>query len=184
MAKGQITEEQLSSGLKGLGSFATLGTARPLRDSPFRDSRSEVKLVEIARAQEAAPAITSVEATTAKPVVDKACSEVKQETRAEQVSKRVRGAPKLSQPQEAKAGGKAAILTERVTLQMSPEMRDEIDSLARGLQRSKTTKEERITSNTVMRVAIRRFLEEFSLPRGEQPNSEEELLAFVMRKRT
>ena len=58
-------------------------------------------------------------------------------------------------------------------------MRDQVDSLARELQRSKTSKDERITSNSVMRVAVRHFLGEFKLRKGEEPNSEEELLTLV-----
>jgi hypothetical protein len=38
-----------------------------------------------------------------------------------------------------------------VTLQISPAMRDDVDALAQDLQRAKTTKDERITANTVMR---------------------------------
>jgi hypothetical protein len=38
---------------------------------------------------------------------------------------------------------------------MSPKMRDEVETMARELQRAKTSKDERITANTVMRVAVR-----------------------------
>lgn len=60
-------------------------------------------------------------------------------------------------------------------------MRDQVDSLARELQRTKTSKDERIKSNTVMRVAIRHFLDGFKMPEGAGPNSEEELLALFKR---
>lgn len=76
---------------------------------------------------------------------------------------------------------KADIYSERVTVQISPEMRDDVDSLARELQRLKTTKEERITSNSVMRVAIRYFLDGFEPQASEPVNSEEDPLAAAKR---
>ena len=66
---------------------------------------------------------------------------------------------------------------------MSPEMRDEVDSLARDLQRLKRSKEERITANTVMRVAIRHLLDEFELPRDDEVNGEEELYRLVRNRK-
>lgn len=74
---------------------------------------------------------------------------------------------------------KADIYTERVTLQISAEMRDEVDELARQLQRAKTSKDERITANTVMRVAIRLLIENFKWKAGEGPNNEEELYQLL-----
>ena len=61
-------------------------------------------------------------------------------------------------------------------------MKDQVDALARELQRAKTSKDERITANTVTRVALRYFLSEFKMPKGQAPNSEEELLAVIKRK--
>ena len=63
-------------------------------------------------------------------------------------------------------------------MRMSGEMKDQDDALARESQRSKTSTDERITSNTVMRVAIRYFLSEFKLRKGDETNNEEELLAL------
>jgi hypothetical protein len=45
---------------------------------------------------------------------------------------------------------------------MSPKVRDEVETMARELQRAKTSKDERITANTAMRVAVRLVLEHFS----------------------
>src|SRR5437016_911091 len=48
MPKGQVTEEDLASGLKGLSGFGALGGAQKVRrDSPFRDSRAESKVIEV-----------------------------------------------------------------------------------------------------------------------------------------
>src|SRR5439155_244488 len=42
MAKGQVTSDDLSSGIKSFGGLSSLGgTSRAVRDNPFRDTRSE-----------------------------------------------------------------------------------------------------------------------------------------------
>lgn len=77
---------------------------------------------------------------------------------------------------------KADVFTERVTLQISPEMRDEVDALARDLQRAKTTKDERITANTVMRVAVQLLMEKYRFEKGDVANTEEELFRLVVQR--
>jgi len=59
------------------------------------------------------------------------------------------------------------------------EMRDDFERIARELQRAKTSKEERLTPNTVMRVAIRAMTKRFELKRGQATNTEEELFDLV-----
>ena len=85
-------------------------------------------------------------------------------------------------PPRVQAPRKADIYTERITLSVSTEMRDEVEALARELQRRRTKKEERITANTVMRVAINALLERFSLDAGDVANNEAELLELAKRK--
>jgi hypothetical protein len=92
---------------------------------------------------------------------------------------RVLEAPEPESDGLAPAPRKADLYSERVTLLMSSEMRDRIEALAKELQRRKTTKSERITSNTVMRVAINAFLETFELRDGEVANTEEEFERLV-----
>jgi hypothetical protein len=88
--------------------------------------------------------------------------------------------PRVGEKKVRGAGGrKADIFTERVTLQISPEMRDEVERIARELQRSKTSKEGRITANTVMRVAIQLITKKFKLKGREAPNNEDELYKLV-----
>ena len=42
MAKGQVTPDDLAIGMKAFGELSSLGGApRPVRDNPFRDTRSE-----------------------------------------------------------------------------------------------------------------------------------------------
>jgi hypothetical protein len=80
---------------------------------------------------------------------------------------------------------KADEFTERITLQMTPEMRDKLGEIARVLQRSKREKGERITPNTLMRVAIKSFIDGFDSQALRGVSSEEELLREVqgMRRR-
>ena len=180
MARGQISDEELSSGLKGLGGFGALGGAKVVKDSPFRDSRSEPKIVEVARAPER-PAV----AKTA-PVEAERATAAEAKAAAAKVSQRTFAAKKSVTERKAEAQGRrvADVYTERVTLQLSPEMRDRVDGLAKELQRSKTGKEERITANTVMRVAIQLLLKHYKLVGGDVPNGEEELLDAIERRCT
>jgi hypothetical protein len=76
---------------------------------------------------------------------------------------------------------KCDTLTERVTLQMSPEMRDAVNDFARHLQRRRKDKGERITANSVMRVAIQHFLDSFELESVQGASSEEELFARIQK---
>jgi hypothetical protein len=170
MAKGQVSEEQLSEGLKGIGNFGSLSAPRVRRDNPFRDSRKDVPQPE-----------------PVKPLVQAESSPVRaREPELKPVSAKVARASSPSakpaakeqkREEKPKDGGlrKADIFTERVTLQISPEMRDDVERIARELQRSKTSKKERITGNTVMRVAIRLLTEKFELKGIAAPNNEEEL---------
>ena len=185
MAKGQITEEQLQAGMKGLSGFGALsGKPAPARrDSPFRDSRTEAppepKTIEVERPVEPKPepvvrAVPRHPEPEAKPVAVP--------TKSVQVER-----PAVMRSSQAKAPQsrrKADLFTERVTLQMSAEMRDQVDELARQLQRMKTSKEERITANTVMRVAIRLLLEEFTPSHGVEINSEDDLLKALLERRS
>ncbi len=137
-----------------------------------------MKLVEAPKAQESVPVLALPQTVPQKTsTASENTPAAKAEVEAPVTEKRARGA-KVA-PKEKSATRKADIYTERITLQLSPEMRDQVDSLARELQRTKTSKDERITSNTVMRVAIRHFLDEFKLRKGEEPNGEEELLTLV-----
>jgi len=59
----------------------------------------------------------------------------------------------------------------------SLEMRDQVGALVRGIQRSKTRKSGRITSNMVMRVAVQHLLKRYRLDGGgDIPNGEAQLL--------
>ena len=173
MAKGQVSEEELTEGLKGIGNFGGL-SAKVQRDNPFRDSSSDKveqpKTIDVR--PPSAPQITKARVPDA----------------AKPGPKPLRTLP--SAPKERAANlrsenglaRKADIFTERVTLQISPGMRDEIDALARDLQRARTTKEERITANTVMRVALQLLMKNYQFERGDVANNEAELYGLIVRR--
>jgi len=168
MPKGQVTDEELATGLRSMGGLSSLAPVK--RDSPFRDSRSEAKTVEVPARTRVPRPIETVEKAGVEPSV------TSPEPKSRAVEKPVRSERRKT------ALRKADLCSERVTVQMPPEMRDEVDSLARELQRSKVTKAERITANSVMRVAIRHFLDEFKLRRRDGINTEDELLAEVKKQ--
>jgi hypothetical protein len=174
MAKGQVSEEQLSQGLKGIGNFGGLSTSRVRRDNPFRDSRQEAASPpEPAKSVPAIePAPLRVREAELKPVPAKT-------VRTTPAPKPTSKATRAEVPTKDDGARKADIFTERITLQLSPKMRDDVERLARELQRTKTSKQERITANTVMRVAIRLLTGQFELRPGQAPNTEEELFHVV-----
>ena len=85
-------------------------------------------------------------------------------------------------PRSEEGGATKADIFEPVTLQISPDTRDEIQALARDLQRAKTTKEERITANTVMRVALQLLLKNYQFEQGDVANNEAELYELIVRR--
>jgi hypothetical protein len=178
MAKGQVSEEELTKGLKGIGNFGGLSAPRVRRDNPFRDSRAETPPPEPVKTIEVLPAVAeervSKAGNTAVPKLEP------------KAVRRVPASPKAIEKEGGEKGNseeagvrKADVFTERVTLQISPEMRDSVEKIARELQRAKTSKAERITSNSVMRAAILLVTKHFSLKAGQAPNTEEELYTVL-----
>ena len=81
MAKGQVSEEELAKGLKGIGDFSGLSSSRVRRDNPFGDSRAErrtpepVKTIEVMQsapekrdAKGPEPAAAKIEVKAVRPV--------------------------------------------------------------------------------------------------------------------
>lgn len=176
MAKGQVSEEELSKGLKGIGDFGGLNPSRVRRDNPFRDSRMEAPFPESVKTIEVVPARTENRETKA---VHAQISKVEPKPTKKAPEPLARVERKNVVKSEESGGRKADIFTERVTLQISPEMRDKVERLARELQRAKISKKERITGNTVMRVAIRLITSRLELKPGQAPNDEEELFELI-----
>jgi hypothetical protein len=173
MAKGQVSEEELTKGLKGIGNFGGL-SPKVQRDNPFRDSRSDKaeqpKTIDVRSASEP---------QTAKARIPDAAKPGPKPLRTLTPAPKERAENLRSEDSVAR---KADIFTERVTLQISPDMRDEIDGLARDLQRARTTKEERITANTVMRVALQLLMKNYQFERGDVANNEAELYDLIVRR--
>lgn len=195
MAKGQVTDDELASGLKNFGGFGSLGGAKPRREDPFRDTRSEAPAaaparpesprIEIVKTPEVSAPETKTESvqTASEPRPNTLKLRPKKTTnfappvKVERAAKPLKEAPVESVQTETKS----ELYTERVTVPLDPELRDGAESLAKELQRKRTEKGERITANTVMRVAVRAMLETFDIPGDEAINTEEELYQAVIK---
>jgi hypothetical protein len=180
MAKGQVTEKELATGLKTFGGFGALGqaAARPRREDPFRDTRSE--------APEAPPLIEVVKTTPVEPTAPTLVPEASEPLNVREkkpavprLARAVRKPEPVPQPEPSTFEKKSEIYTERVTVPLDPELRDAAEALAKDLQRRRTDKGERITANTVMRVALRVLLDGFDGKEAGIVNTEEELYEAV-----
>lgn len=183
MGKGQVSEKELEKGIKSLGGLTGLTGSSVRRDSPFgsdfvktvpapvREPLTLEKVIDLeVKTEERLP-----EAEPPSDVVDTPRTRLSKEERA----------PKrrlISSKEEGEKDTEERIFTERITLQMKAEMRDDLHYLATKLQRRKTNKDERITSNTVMRAAIQFLLDELKLKESDVVNTEAELLSLMKRK--
>src|SRR5262249_24973264 len=77
---------------------------------------------------------------------------------------------------------KTELYPEQVSVLLNAELRDRAEALAKDLQRRRTHKGERITTNTVIRVALRSMLETFRLSDATVLNTESELYESVLRQ--
>jgi len=177
MAKGQVSDKELATGLKTFGGFGALGQAatRPRREDPFRDTRAEAApapppLIEVVKTPPAEPEVSAPAPETEEPAkVREKKPAVPRLTRAE------RKPEPVHRPEPSAAEKKSEFYTERVTVPLDPELRDAAEALAKDLQRRRTEKGERITANTVMRVALRILLDGFDSKSAGIVNTEEEL---------
>lgn len=170
MAKGRVSDEELEQGVAAAGGLSGFVAAAGVRrDSPFGidhvqrrpkqlDEEAEGIVVHaVAPISHAKRSATKPPSQAAPPVTS--LDQVKQSARLETAH--------------------AATRSEKVSLPMPLELRDEVTALARQLQRMRTEKVERITPNTVMRVAIQTFLEQFVPDAVAVSNTESELLEHV-----
>jgi hypothetical protein len=196
MAKGQVTDQELETGLQSLGGLGGIAASGARRDSPFgagfvkksvpesntRAEATEAKLQVAANvavvapvAQEVVPSrVEAIAPSTASVVAVGEHTSTARRPRAVEAPMPADVAPVSSRKSDS--------FSERVTLQMSPEMRDELTLLAARLQRRKTDKTERITANTIMRVAIQMVLDEIDFGEGDIINSEVDLDRVVRAK--
>ncbi len=189
MAKGQVTDKELATGLKTFGGFGALGESgsRPRREDPFRDTRAEappatprMEVVKTPPADVPAPAvaIAPVEHTAPAEIVEHSPVRAPRP----EVSRRARTVKREESSPEPVSNGhekKSELYTERVTVPLDAELRDAAEALAKVFQRRRTDKGERITANTVMRVALRVVLDELDPRTVGVVNTEEEFFQAV-----
>lgn len=161
MARGNLTEEELAAGIKAVGVLAAVaGPHGQRRDNPFA-AQSPAKSIQ--PSERAARPPRPVELPTAPKTLPP------HETPAERAP-----GPPIEEPVV-----QSDRYTEEVHVPMTADMRTRVNLLAAELQRRRTEKRVRFTSNTVFRVAIETFLDRFELTDSDHVNSEEELLRLV-----
>lgn len=184
MAKKQVTEDDLLSGVGGgFGTISQMGAGRPIRDNPFRDTRSEPA--------PAAPKLSPAPEVKAQP-------EEPQQVPAPVAQRAIPAAARTVAPatpppaapaQRSTAKGRAPqrvrktdTYSEKMSTFLTPEMRDELEMTARMLQRNRLVKGESITVHTLIRSGVRVMTEMLQFNDGDVVSSEEELYALVKRK--
>lgn len=178
MAKGQVSEEDLELGVKAAGGF--LGLTKARRDSPFGAEHVKRELEPIEKT--ITLNVEKPKETVEKPQVT--IERPKEAIELKRVSEKVTTSnEKVSKIKVEVSKTKAEKFSEKITLNISPEMRDKAEMLARSLQRKKNDKSERITANTIYRVAIKALLENKDFIDADSPNTEGELLELVKGKK-
>jgi hypothetical protein len=188
MARGEVSDDDLARGLRGFGGVTPFSsTGKPIRDNPFRDTQAQPRPVEAARKVE--PVAVEKEPQQAETVErrgEKIASAIAAKPKREIVPK---AAVRRIEPREVERPSAAAAerpgenkterYPERVTVPLDAELRDSAESFAREISRRRDDKAERITTNTIMRVALRLLLEEVAPSFSASPNNEEEIFSAV-----
>jgi hypothetical protein len=157
MSKGQASEQDLNAGLAAVGSLANLSTvSRPRKDNPFSfgEEAGDVK--------GRTPITVASQAPPSEPTA-------KERTPRREATSRTDRSATPSKKAETE-------FTDDVTVPMTAEMRTKATLFAANLQRRRTTKSERLTANSIFRVAIQVALDAFQDEDVPSVNSEEELL--------
>src|SRR5687767_68460 len=143
MAKKLVTENDLLSGVGGgFGNIAQMGTGRPIRDNPFRDTRSET-----------APPLSAPSATTghnadAPQVVGNTAPQAQPVIAPRVAAQPIREAPAAtpttpratSRTRVPRKATKTETYSEKMSTFLLPEMRDELEIVARRLNRNRLLK--------------------------------------------
>lgn len=191
MVKAHVLEEQLSASIKQVGGFGSLkdGPA-PRRDSPFGPQyvregnepgalpgqRTAPTAPEVKTDVTPSPAPVSEPPPHPNPPLTPLSPRSALASPKSHLPARTRS---ITKPAADAALDSEAFGMEKVTVLMSPAVRDAVQMLARKLQRRRTQKQSRITANTVFRAAIRLLVEELPLRGSEVANTEEELLDLL-----
>jgi len=174
MAKGQVTEKDLELGLKKAGGFSGL-SKKTRRDSPFGQEHAKpVAEPQISQSEKR----LKPEKVVSEKVASKKIVEVNKKASSPNSSLK-----KNIENAEKALATKAETFSERITLNITPDMRDKAEMIARGLQRRKADRTERITANTIYRVAIEALLADEDFLKNISPNTEQELLDAVKAKK-
>ena len=90
----------------------------------------------------------------------------------------------ISRPSEVESPetAEASRFSEKVSLPLTLSLRERSEQFAKRLNRARTVRKTRITSNSVIRVALEVFLDSFNPPTSQAINSEEELLKAARHK--
>lgn len=166
MAKGSATDDDISAGIRQVGVLSAVANPeRARRDSPFSTPAPR-------------PSAPPLEAPIAPPSQKPALPEAT-------VAPIPQARPKrLPEPPREEPAVESSRNTEEVHVKMAPDTRTQVNLLAAELQRRRTTKAHRFTPNSVFRVAIEIFLEQFELAPGDHVNSEDELRRLVRERIT
>ena len=177
MGKNTVSEDDLLAGVGGgFGNIAQMGSGRPVRDNPFRDTRSEQPTPPAeARAQEAEapPPSEPPERRTPRPRPLASQAPAPAEPTVSARAARIRP-PKRQR--------KTDLYSEKISTFLSPEMRDELEAAARQLHRNRLVKGDSITVHTLIRSGVRVMTELLEFTDTDVVNSEEELYALIKRK--
>jgi hypothetical protein len=211
MAKGQVTTDDLASGIRSFGGLAQLGgSSRPVRDNPFRDTRSDPVQPVVAAPPPTQPAVTTpapaaevprlevingTEPATAgegsvpasvpaapRPARERKPAAPRPLDATKVIPQRVVSSKPSSGAEAAVREKKTELYTERVTVLLNADLRDRAEALAKELHRRRTQKGERITANTIFRVAIRGMLDTFDPATAAELNTELDLYEAVLRR--
>jgi hypothetical protein len=189
MAKTGVTEDDLLKGAGGFDAFNRLGTGKPVRDNPFRDTRVHVAeqtvqavqpatdgaaaLVQeqpkvVPQALQAAPQKPKVEVLSlAKPVAEISSAPLAREVVTKEVEKKDLKKDKFP---------------EKVTTFVTTKMRDDLLRESRKLNSRRLVKGDPLTSNTLIRCGIKVVTELIDFAETDVVSSEEELFALIKKK--
>lgn len=198
MAKGYISEDEVRANLDSVGSLGALTQSRPRRDSLFRRTEDELISKPVLPVTQSTPAVAAVVSEPLKVIdlaiktsaqVEPPHAEVLPEAKVAPIIARetvaevkvVEVPTQVVAPQETSpVSAKAARYTERITFPITLEMRDGFEDLARKINRQRSIRQQRVTANTVMRVALEAFRTRFKFSDTDVANTDEELLNLIL----
>lgn len=190
MAKSQLSDEELAAGIASMGGFGSL-RQKAKRDSPFG--------ADYIRNPQGSPPAAPVP-SHANPIqtAPQTASPLAPAPIVQALSPKEGGpetSPQTTPPRPAKletrakdSGAKDPVQGahahfERVTLLITPQMRDSLHVLAKTLQRKRRAKGERFTANTLIRVATQQLINTADIEYLSGVSSEDELLKEVGKRR-